>query len=410
MENVELFYQPMDDGSLTKDELQSEMSRYDRAFLSGMLKLKKPKKILEIGISGGATTSLILYCLDVLGIHPQVYSVDITKQWYVDPSKVSGHIAKERSEAYGDAHQFMLGHSIAYFIDEIGDEIDFVIIDTMHSLPGELLDYISVKKHLAKDATIVFHDVSQNLLGINLTYGVPFEYASLVTLCAISGKKYIGDDDSNIENLANIGAVVVDGDFDGDVDNLFQTLFVNWNYIPDELSLEEYRVRIEKDYGQEYLALFEKALAGNRFALYRRRGAGCTRASMIKQLEEKVAKAKEVYIYGNEKLANQVERYLNKCYRIQPKRVVTKEEETIPSVHILKGKKEDVLIVLGIGTQHHYQVLTLLHQLGLEKNVFPYNGTGFYEFLEIMDEELLEGNDFINGNSYEQSIHTARFL
>lgn len=83
----------------------------------------------------------------------------------------------------------MLGETIASRIEEIGNGIDFVILDTMHALPGELLDFISLYPYLDKRAVIVFHDVGQSQLGFGNINGALYEYASLVSLSTIMGEK-----------------------------------------------------------------------------------------------------------------------------------------------------------------------------------------------------------------------------
>lgn len=39
-------------------------------------------------------------------------------------------------------HQFLLGKAIPFVLERIGKDIDFLILDTAHCLPGELLDFI----------------------------------------------------------------------------------------------------------------------------------------------------------------------------------------------------------------------------------------------------------------------------
>ncbi len=43
---------------------EPEMSEFESAFLCGLLKKFKPKKVLEIGVAGGATTAIMLQCLE----------------------------------------------------------------------------------------------------------------------------------------------------------------------------------------------------------------------------------------------------------------------------------------------------------------------------------------------------------
>ena len=46
---------------------EPEMSESESAFLCGALKQFHPKKILEIGVAGGATTAIIVQTLEDLG-------------------------------------------------------------------------------------------------------------------------------------------------------------------------------------------------------------------------------------------------------------------------------------------------------------------------------------------------------
>ena len=43
-------------------------------------------------------------------------------------------------------------------IDEIGSDIDFLILDTLHIVPGEILDFLVCLPYLTKDAIVVLHD------------------------------------------------------------------------------------------------------------------------------------------------------------------------------------------------------------------------------------------------------------
>ena len=43
---------------------EPEMSEFESAFLCGLLKKFRPKKILEIGVAAGGTTAVMLQCLE----------------------------------------------------------------------------------------------------------------------------------------------------------------------------------------------------------------------------------------------------------------------------------------------------------------------------------------------------------
>ena len=79
---------------------EPEMSEFESAFLCGMLKERRPKKILEVGVAGGATTAIILQALEDIGEPYEMYSIDAAEKFYRDPTKPSGFLgafAKENN-------------------------------------------------------------------------------------------------------------------------------------------------------------------------------------------------------------------------------------------------------------------------------------------------------------------------
>lgn len=54
----------------------SEMTSFQHAFLGGLIKENRSRKIVEVGVSAGGTTGLIYYCLKLLNIEAEMYSVD----------------------------------------------------------------------------------------------------------------------------------------------------------------------------------------------------------------------------------------------------------------------------------------------------------------------------------------------
>ena len=72
---------------------EPEMTEFESAFLCGALKQFRPKKILEVGIAGGATTAIILQTLEDIGESYEMHSVDLNTQFYRDKTKSSGFMA-----------------------------------------------------------------------------------------------------------------------------------------------------------------------------------------------------------------------------------------------------------------------------------------------------------------------------
>lgn len=62
---IGLEYEIIDE--LCEIENKCEMSRDQIAFLCGLLKWKKPRKIVEVGVAEGGTTAIIIKCLESMG-------------------------------------------------------------------------------------------------------------------------------------------------------------------------------------------------------------------------------------------------------------------------------------------------------------------------------------------------------
>lgn len=72
---------------------EPEMSEFESAFLCGMLKTCRPKKILEVGVAGGGTTAIILQALEDIGEPYEMHSIDAAATFYRDKTKPSGFLA-----------------------------------------------------------------------------------------------------------------------------------------------------------------------------------------------------------------------------------------------------------------------------------------------------------------------------
>lgn len=392
---IDLYEEPVEILDRLENRGYAGMSDFELSFLCGAIKEFRPRKIVEVGVAAGGTTAVILNCLKSLDCSCEMYSVDICEQCYFDLSKKTGFVAKKFLEEEPIdiiKHQFLLGNTIAASLDKIGKDIDFVILDTMHSLPGELLDFISLYNSLNKRAVVIFHDISQSQLGFGNVNGAPFEYASLVTLAITNSEKLLVSDKSNIAGLCNIGGMRLKEETEDSIENLFLGLFINWNYLPDNRHLCEYRQRIKKEYDEQYYQMFEQAIECNMFSLYRRQGLEIPLKTVKDEFENVLKKAEKIYIYGAGKIGREVEKYIRNCF----------DEKKIRG-HIISDKKmntcDDVIelseienmdcsvIILGLHEKYHLEVLNSLYQKGLSKYVFPYNGIGFRELMKVIEYE-----------------------
>lgn len=169
----------------------TEMTAFEHSFLCGLLREKKPRKVLEIGVAAGGTTAVVLSCLKEMNISANVHSVDVSEEWYRGGKRTTGFGACDNmNKIIGKCqHKFWLGKSIPWVIEDIGGDIDFLILDTTNALPEETLDFLVCLPFLQDGCVVVLHDVIENLLRYNER-----EIATKLLFDSITAEKYYMED------------------------------------------------------------------------------------------------------------------------------------------------------------------------------------------------------------------------
>ena len=124
---------------ITKQDntINVEMSNDEIWFLKYFIKKFNPKKIVEIGISAGGNTVNLLRWKHK---NAQLFSIDISTEWYKDRTKLSGFMADELK--IKENWKIYRGCDYLDIYEEIGNDIDLIIIDTVHTLPGEFFTFL----------------------------------------------------------------------------------------------------------------------------------------------------------------------------------------------------------------------------------------------------------------------------
>ena len=134
-----------------------ELTPEEQKFMNGLIRNIKPKKIVEIGVSKGGSSALILNAIkDING--SKLYSIDKSSYCYREKNKKTGFIVEEKFPELLDKWSLYTGGITSEFIESIGGGIDLVFIDTVHVTPGEMLDWLMVLPFLKNEAIVVFHD------------------------------------------------------------------------------------------------------------------------------------------------------------------------------------------------------------------------------------------------------------
>lgn len=155
----------------------------------------------------------------MLEMDTEVYSVDILEYYYQDKSKKSGYLAEECKPFLRKkvSHRMSVGY-LPECLEDIGDDIDFLILDTVHTLPGEIFDFLVAFPKLKEDAVVVLHDIFLNHYenGSHMN-----SYATRVLLSAVVGEKIIGCGNDGCSNYIGLGAFKITPDTGKYIENLF---------------------------------------------------------------------------------------------------------------------------------------------------------------------------------------------
>lgn len=319
MRSVEMYYKPTEILT-TLIACDNEMSCEQQGFLCGLIKEKRPKKIVEVGVAAGGTTCVLLKCVDEILKGTKVYSVDISERYWRDSSKKTGYMLDELSPYLKKNHELLIGKYLAERLNEIAPErdIDFLILDTVHRLPGELLDFLAAFPYLRKEAVVVLHDVILCHIDGN------FEaYATKLLLDVVTADKYYLLDYAEHENkslqinkdtnkyiadnfsiykkceMENIAAFQMTDDTRKYIVDCFSVLTIPWQYLPGDEELKIYRELISCEYDDECLKLWDCAIKMQKMthtAKYVEQDVGG--ASKYRRLIREWRNMEHIFIYG----------------------------------------------------------------------------------------------------------------
>ena len=233
----------------------NEMSYLERCFLNGIIRQTKPKKILELGVSAGGSSAIILNAIKDFD-NAKLYSIDYSKKWYRDNSKNTGFIIDEKFSNLKNKWKLYTEGTAAKFMDEIGGEIDLCLIDTMHINPGEFLDFLIVLPYLKKNAILILHDIA-------LHYSNKFSATNGILFSCLKGKK-LSFNEGLWNRFANIGAVILDENIKDNILDYLYLLTLPFEYLPTDNDILECQKLFSKNYEEEFVDTFMNIMLKNK--------------------------------------------------------------------------------------------------------------------------------------------------
>jgi predicted O-methyltransferase YrrM len=225
-----------------------------REFLNGAIRKFRPKKVLEIGPWEGGSSIIILNALkDIPG--SKLYSVDLYDKDLIG-SCVPLHF-KELTQNW----KLFKGNTIAKVIESIGNNIDLVLLDSVHLEPCEILQFLVVLPFLKEEAVVIFHDIA-NQITKSGPPGTRREWASYIIFNILKGKKYLPSGKGFL--LKDIGAVKLEKNQKRYVYDYFRALGGQWQYFPKEIYIKITRDLIAAYYNRKCINIFDEAVKFNR--------------------------------------------------------------------------------------------------------------------------------------------------
>jgi len=222
---------------------KNEMNPKERGFLNGIIRKTKPKNIMEMGLSAGGSSCVILNAIGDID-DAKLYSFDYNTSWYRCDGKSelkTGFLVKQIvPEQMSKWELYTGGVACKYFDFLPEDGIDLAFIDTVHHNPGEFLNILEILPYMKKNGIVILHDTAYHIINaVGIT--------NCVTINTLVGKR-IHLKTEYTTGLPNIAALVL-GDITQDmIWSLFTNISLPWAY---KISKEDF-VEMYKHYGKFY--------------------------------------------------------------------------------------------------------------------------------------------------------------
>ncbi|MBP3857723.1 MAG: class I SAM-dependent methyltransferase [Ruminiclostridium sp.] len=366
---VEAFYEPRKEvyERLNTIEWEEPLMREDEsAFICGLLRAERPRRILEVGVYCGATTSIIAQCMADIGTEGcEIHSIDVLTECDTDADKKIGYVYENTREYFEKAHirqTFHTGNIAPAFMDEIGDGIDFAVLDTVHFLPGELLDFLSILPYLKKGAVVCLHDISQHhthpLRGDEFACGTLFS--------AVTAEKYLNarvTDSRYDTKMPNIGAFRVTEQTMEHIENVFLAICLKWHRFPSAKQLLTFRESFCRHYSEELIRIFDNAVDMN-----------CD-STVIVRLDD-IPDGSRVIIYGYGLMGRTCYRRLKRAGRCEILAWVDPDFEKIGDSRVTDPDAVDIstadVVMIGVSNYSEFKSIRekLAHDKGIDEKKF----------------------------------------
>ena len=143
-------------------------------------------------------------------------------------------------------------------MEQIGNNIDMVFIDSAHYEPGEILDFLIVLPFLKENAIVGFHDIANQITKSKRRE----EWAPYIVYNIIRGKSFLPSGSKRL--LHDIGIKILENNQKKYIIDYFRALGGQWQYCPREEYIQLIKEYFKKYYDTDCLTIFDETVQFNK--------------------------------------------------------------------------------------------------------------------------------------------------
>jgi len=188
-------------------------------------------------------------------------SIDRNTQLFNDQTKNTGFRVNKYFPELTKSWKLFTGQLPHKFLTKLNMKFDFVFLDTAHTAPGEILNFIELLPFLNENAIIVLHDILWHF-----SSKINFYPSNVYLYPVIHGDKVLLKNKDG--SLGNIGGIFLYNNQEKYYLDYFFLLLAFWEYMPEDKEINDLRIFIKKFYKKNiYLKIFDTAVINNKISI-----------------------------------------------------------------------------------------------------------------------------------------------
>ncbi|WP_176754203.1 class I SAM-dependent methyltransferase, partial [Helicobacter sp. CLO-3] len=188
------------------------------------------------------------------------------------PTPPTPHIKsrRQRQRCIRDSHNSVdikkywnlyTGGLVANHIEKIGGGIDFCIIDTVHSAPGEALDFLMVLPYLSDNAVILLHDLTYHIASCKNHNICALLFLTLKGQKTIPAPYMLKSGFLTYKpGFQNIGSCALGKTDDCQMELYFRLLNIPWIYMPNQEDIDVFLQFVAKHYEPKFATMAKEII------------------------------------------------------------------------------------------------------------------------------------------------------